>query len=303
MNKFLDIFLGFAGYTIFVFLDSIIKKYLVQHYPVLEINFYICLFSLIPISIALQFISGWHVLINNKVHIQLFRGFLGLICAAIIINSFKNHAFSEIYPILFSAPLILTIFSYFILKEKVGPRRIIAVLIGFVGVLIVSRPGTVHFTFSLFLLFIGAIILAVNVLLIRMYANNQSSIAFAFYGFLAGLVLSGLYAYYVYIPLKENHIYILFMCGIIAGTGGLCISAASKSLESSLFAPLQYFQLIAGFIFGYLFFNDLPDIYEIFGSFIISLSGLFIIYREYKVGIRPFMSKETRFRDISNRGH
>ncbi len=303
MNKFLGIFLGFAGYTIFVFLDSIIKKYLVHHYPVLEINFYICLFSLIPISIALQFISGWHVLINNKVHIQLFRGFLGLICAAIIINSFKNHAFSEIYPILFSAPLILTIFSYFILKEKVGPRRIIAVLIGFVGVLIVSRPGTVHFTFSLFFLFIGAIILAVNVLLIRMYANNQSSIAFAFYGFLAGLVLSGLYAYYIYIPLKENHIYILFMCGIIAGTGGLCISAASKSLESSLFAPLQYFQLIAGFIFGYLFFNDLPDIYEIFGSLIISLSGLFIIYREYKVGIRPFMSKETRFRDISNRGH
>ncbi len=303
MNKFLGIFLGSAGYTIFVFLDSIIKKYLVHHYPVLEINFYICLFSLIPISIALQFISGWHVLINNKVHIQLFRGFLGLICAAIIINSFKNHAFSEIYPILFSAPLILTIFSYFILKEKVGPRRIIAVLIGFVGVLIVSRPGTVHFTFSLFFLFIGAIILAVNVLLIRMYANNQSSIAFAFYGFLAGLVLSGLYAYYIYIPLKENHIYILFMCGIIAGTGGLCISAASKSLESSLFAPLQYFQLIAGFIFGYLFFNDLPDIYEIFGSLIISLSGLFIIYREYKVGIRPFMSKETRFRDISNRGH
>jgi len=303
MNKFLGIFLGFAGYTIFVFLDSIIKKYLVQHYPILEINFYICLFSLIPISIALQFISGWHVLINNKVHIQLFRGFLGLICATIIINSFKNHAFSEIYPILFSAPLILTIFSYFILKEKVGPRRIIAVLIGFVGVLIVSRPGTVHFTFSLFLLFIGAIILAVNVLLIRMYANNQSSIAFAFYGFVAGLFLSGLYAYYVYVPLKENHIYILFMCGIIAGTGGLCISAASKSLESSLFAPLQYFQLIAGFIFGYLFFNDLPDIYEIFGSLIISLSGLFIIYREYNVGIRPFMSKETRFRDISNRGH
>ena len=117
-DKFLGIFLGFAGYTIFVFLDSIIKKYLVQNYPVLEINFYICLFSLIPISIALHFVTGWHVLINNKVHIQLFRGVLGLICAAIIINSFKEHAFSEIYPILFSAPLILTLLSYFVLKEK-----------------------------------------------------------------------------------------------------------------------------------------------------------------------------------------
>lgn len=303
MNNFVGMFLGFSGYTLFVFLDSIIKKFLVQDYPVLEINFYICLFSLIPVSIALQFISGWYVLINNKVHIQLFRGVLGVICGAIVINSFKEHAFSEIYPILFSAPLILTILSYFILKENVGPRRIIAVLIGFVGVLIVSRPGTLHFTFSLFLLFIAALIMAVNVLLIRMYANNQSSIAFAFYGFLAGAILSGLFAYNMYMPLKGNDIYILFFCGIIAGSGGLCISAASKALESSLFAPLQYTQLIAGYLFGYFLFNDLPDIYEIIGSLIISLSGLFIIYREYKVGLRPFMSKESRFRDVTNRGH
>ena len=302
-DKFLGIFLGFAGYTIFVFLDSIIKKYLVQDYPVLEINFYICLFSLIPISIALQFVTGWGVLINNKVHIQLFRGFLGLICAAIIINSFKEQAFSEIYPILFSAPLILTLLSYFVLKEKVGPRRIIAVLVGFIGVLIVSRPGTIHFTFSLFLLFIGAIILAVNVLLIRMYANNQSSVAFAFYGFVTGLVLSAVFAYNTYVPLIGNDIYIFLACGIIAGTGGLCISAASKSLESSLFAPLQYFQLLAGFVFGYLFFSDLPDFYEILGSVIISLSGLFIIYREYKIGLRPYVSKESRVRDVINRGH
>ena len=302
-TNFTGISLGFAGYVIFVLLDSIIKKYLVQDYPVLEINFYICLFSLIPISFALHFISGWKVLINNKVHIQILRGVLGLICAAIIINSFKKHAFSEIYPILFSTPLILTIFSYFILKERVGPRRIIAVLIGFIGVLIVSRPGTIHFTFSLFLLFIGAIILAVNVLLIRMYASNQSSIAFAFYGFLVGLIISAIITTQFYVPLKNNDIYIFIICGIIAGTGGLCISAASKMLESSLFAPLQYFQLIAGFVFGYLFFGDVPDYYEVVGSLVISVSGLFIIYRDYQTGIKSFTSKVRASNDIINRGH
>ena len=82
----------------------------------------------------------------------------------------------------------------------------------------------------------------------------------------------------------------------------MCISAASKMLESSLFAPLQYFQLIAGFIFGYLFFSDLPDFYELLGSFIISLSGLFIIYREYKIGLKQFKSKESVVGDIMNRG-
>ena len=302
-NNYIGIFLGFLGYVIFVFLDSIIKKYLVNNYPVIEINFFICLFSLIPISLALHFISGWKVLINNKIHIQLFRGVLGLVCAAIIINSFKNHSFSEIYPILFSAPLIITALSFFLLKEKIGPRRLLAVIIGFVGVLIVARPGTIHFTYSLFLLFVGAVILSVNVILIRRYANNQSSIAFAFYGFLVGLIISAIITTQYYIPIKNNDIFLFFLCGIIAGTGGLCISASSKMLESSLFAPLQYFQLIAGFVFGYLFFGDAPDFYEVTGSLVISMSGLFIIYRDYQTGIKSFTSKVRGSSDIINRGN
>tara|TARA_Y100000768_G_scaffold349414_1_gene298941 strand:- start:45 stop:965 length:921 start_codon:yes stop_codon:yes gene_type:complete len=302
-NNYLGIFLGFLGYLLYVLLDSIIKKYLVFYYPIIQINFFICLFSLIPISIALQFISGWKVLINNKIHIQLFRGILGLICAAIIINSFKNHAFSEIYPILFSAPLIITALSFFILREKIGPKRLLAVIIGFVGVLIVSRPGTIHFTFSLLLLFIGAFILAVNVILIRKFASNQSSIAFAFYGFLVALIISAIITTQFYVPLKNNDIFLFFLCGIIAGTGGLCISAASKMLESSLFAPLQYFQLIGGFVFGYLFFYDVPDFYEVIGSLVISISGLFIIYRDYQTGIQSFTSKFRGSSDIINRDH
>lgn len=286
----LGIILGFSGFVIFVFLDSIIKKYLVDDYPIIQINFYINFFSLIPIMIALTFISGWKVLINKKIHIQLLRGILSLICAAIIINSFKHHAFSEIYPILFSAPLILTILSYLILNEKIGPRRLMAVVIGFIGVLIVSRPGTIHFTFSLFLLFIGAIILAINVIIIRKYANQQSSIAFAFYGFLVGSLISGIITSQIHVPLHNNDIYVFLICGIIAGTGGLCISAASKMLESSIYAPIQYVQLIAGFVFGYLFFGDIPDIYETIGSFVIIFSGLFIIYRQNKLGINPIIN-------------
>ena len=282
-NNYFGILLGFSGYVIFVLLDSIIKKYLVNVYPVIQINFFISLFALIPVLLALHFVSGWKVIINNIVHIQILRGFLILICAAIIINSFKKHAFSEIYPILFSSPLILTALSFFILKEKIGPRRLIAVIIGFIGVLIVSRPGTIHFTFSLFLLFFGAIILAINIILIRRYGSKQSSIAFAFYAVLTGLIVSALILTQFYVPLKNNDIYIFLLCGLIAGVGLLCISSASKILESSVFAPLQYFQLIAGFVFGYLFFKDMPDIYEVMGSIVILMSGLFIMYRDHKI--------------------
>jgi drug/metabolite transporter (DMT)-like permease len=302
-NNALGLILGFSGFTIFVLLDSIIKLNLVNKYPVLEINFFICLFAFIPIIAALTIVGNWNTLINNIIHIQLLRGVLGLICGALIVNSFKQHALIEIYPILFSTPLILTILSHFILKEKVGIRRWSAVLIGFAGVLIVSRPGTIHFTLPLFGLFFAAIILALNVLIIRRLADNQSSIAFAFYGTMGGLVISGMFSFQNFVSVPLTDVIIFIVCGIIGGIGGLCITGASKILESSEFAPIQYVQLVAGFIMGYLFFRDLPDTFEIIGSLIIVFSGLFIIYRENKLNIRPFESSTSRIRDMFLRGH
>ena len=163
-------------------------------------------------------------------------------------------------------------------------------------------PEPFIFLLVYFCFFIGAILLAVNVLLIRVYANTQSAIAFGFYGCLAGLIVSGFFVYNTYVPLKDLDILVFVIVGIFAGSGALCISAASKILESSIFAPLQYFQLIAGFIFGYLFFSDLPDFYEVLGSIVITFSGLFIIYRDYKVGLRPFVSEDSKSRDFVNRG-
>ena len=302
-NNSFGLLLGFSGYTIFVLLDSIIKKNLVQQYPVFEIIFFICLFSFVPIVITLTIVGNWDKLINNKIHIQLLRGILAVICGGLIVNSFKYHALIEIYPVLFSAPLILTTLSYFILKEKVSILRWSVVIIGFIGVLIVSRPGTYHFTFAILGLFLGAFILAINVLIIRLLANSQSSIAFAFYGSIVGTFMGGIIAYSNFVPLTFFDLFLLFICGILGGTGGLCISGASKILESSIFAPIQYVQLVVGFIMGYLFFNDLPDKFEVIGSLVIVCSGLFLIYRENKLKIRPFVSKKSRIRDLFLRGH
>ena len=142
------------------------------------------------------------------------------------------------------------------------------------------------------------------IIIIRKLANSQSSIAFAFYGSCAGLILSGIFTTQNFVPIINNYHFLIFIiCGIVGGAGGLCISGASKILESSVFAPIQYVQLIAGFVFGYLFFKDLPDTFEILGSLIIIISGLFIIYRESKLGLRPFTNKKSRIRDLFHRGH
>ena len=303
MNVLGGVSIGFLGYTLFVVLDTIIKKYLANDYSVFQINFYICLFSFIPTIITIHFLHAWKTLKNDLILIQLLRGIFGLISGAFVVNSFRSHALNEIYPIMFSAPLFLIILSHFFLGEKVGIRRWSAVLIGFIGVLIVSRPGTIHFTMSYLGLFVSAFLIAINIALVRKFSKNHSSISFTFYAFLSAAIINGLLAMNNYMAMTFNDTMILILCGIICGVGGNFLTMASKNLESSVFAPIQYTQLFSGIILGYLVFSDLPDIYEIIGSIVIILSGVYIIYRETIIGVRPFNKKETRFRDEFNRGH
>ena len=303
MNIISGVSIGFLGYTMFVILDTIIKKYLVNDYSVFQINFYICLFSFIPTLITIQILHKWKSLNNNIVFLQLFRGIFGLISGALVVNSFRNHALNEIYPILFSAPLFLTMLSYFFLNEKVGIRRWMAVIIGFIGVLIVSRPGTIHFSISYLGLILSALLMSVNIALVRKFSSNQSSISFTFYAFLSATIVNGLLTINNHIIMSFSDTLILLLCGIICGLAGNCLTIASKFLESSVFAPIQYSQIISGSILGFFIFNDLPDFYEIVGSIVIVLSGIYIIYRETIKGVRPFMKKDARFRDKFNRGH
>ena len=303
MNVLGGVSIGFVGYTLFVVLDTIIKKYLANDYSVFQINFFICLFSFIPTIITIHFLHAWKTLKNDLILIQLLRGIFGLISGAFVVNSFRSHALNEIYPIMFSAPLFLIILSHFFLSEKVGIRRWSAVLIGFIGVLIVSRPGTIHFTMSYLGLFVSAFLIAINIALVRKFSKNHSSISFTFYAFLSAAIINGLLAMNNYMTMTFNDTMILILCGIICGVGGNFLTMASKNLESSVFAPIQYTQLFSGIILGYLIFSDLPDIYEIIGSIVIILSGVYIIYRETIIGVRPFNKKETRFRDEFNRGH
>ena len=245
MNVLGGVSIGFLGYTLFVVLDTIIKKYLANDYSVFQINFYICLFSFFPTIITIHFLHAWKTLKNDLILIQLIRGIFGLISGAFVVNSFRSHALNEIYPIMFSAPLFLIILSHFFLSEKVGIRRWSAVLIGFIGVLIVSRPGTIHFTMSYLGLFVSAFLIAINIALVRKFSKNHSSISFTFYAFLSAAIINGLLAMNNYMAMTLNDTMILVLCGIICGVGGNFLTMASKiwnQVSLRLFNILNYFQ-------------------------------------------------------------
>ncbi len=272
-------FFGISGYIILVFVDSVIKKFLLNDYPLIKICFFISGFSFIPLFIVIIYNNQFrYVFFTSKIALLMIRGILNVTAFLLIFQSFKKHSFGEIYPILFSAPLILTIISIFILKESVNLKRWLAVIIGFVGVLMIARPGTIHFSIEIFGLLFAAIIFASTTAIIRSLHKTHSSLSVAFYGNIASFIFSGLITLNQYQSISGNDLIFFIFSGIFTATAWLCIIKSSIILESSMFAPIQYTQLAFGFILGFLIFYDVPDFFEIFGSLVILGSGLFIIY-------------------------
>ena len=176
---------------------------------------------------------------SKRPKLQLVRGIILAFSTLCFFYSISVISLPKALTLAFVAPITCTALSPFFLGEKVGIRRWSAVLVGFVGVLIVSRPGTIHFTMSYLGLFVSAFLIAINIALVRKFSKNHSSISFTFYAFLSAAIINGLLAMNNYMIMTFNDTMILVLCGIICGVGGNFLTMASKNLESSVFAPIQ----------------------------------------------------------------
>ncbi|MFN0043806.1 MAG: DMT family transporter [Alphaproteobacteria bacterium] len=177
-------------------------------------------------------------------------------------------------------PLMVTALSVPMLGERVGWRRWSAVALGFIGAMIVVRPGLglVHWATSLPLL--GAAFFAVFQILTRRVSADDHPEGTLMLGTLYGLALSTLALPFIWQAMTwEDWRYILIMSAI-SGAGHFMMAKAFRMAPASLLAPFAYVQIVSALGSGFLIFGDVPDAYTIFGALIIAASGLYIAHRE-----------------------
>ena len=264
----------------FSFMDILIK--VTDEYDVGQIMFFRALFGLIPIFFLIpkNRIKNFYKTKNIKLH--FYRSFFGAIAMASIFIGLRNLQLAEVTALAFSGPLWVVLFSMFFLSEKIRLKRWIAVGLGFIGVIIISKPGFDNLNFYYIYPIIFCIGFAgVSILIRKLTLAGEPVWLIAFYFSLVS-GLGGLLT----IPLgfwKIPNTYDfmqLILIGLLGGIANLLLTQSYKLAEVTLTTPLKYLSLVIAIIFGFYFFDEIPSTHTLSGAAFIVVSSAIIFIRE-----------------------
>jgi len=231
--------------------------------------------------------QGW-----RNMHIHAIRGCMIGCATLFFFGALKYMPLADTYAIFFVEPMILTFLSAVFLKETIGWRRITAIIIGFIGALIVIRPSWEIFGWTAVFPFMAALCFATFLLFTKIIANDEHPITMQFFSGLWGTVLIGGALFighnlaievmtFTWPTLYE--LTLIAIIGLIGCGGHILVINAMKRAPASVLAPFQYLEIVTGTTMGVIVFSEFPAPVTWLGIAIIIGSGLYIFYRESKV--------------------
>ncbi|MGX9352675.1 DMT family transporter [Shimia sp. W99] len=291
--------LALLAYALFSTHDVVVK-YLGAIYSPLQIVFFASLFSFPLITVMmvrdpspgnLRPVHPWWVALRS----------VCLVAApTAAFFAFTMLPLAQVYAVIFSTPLLITILSIPILGERVGVWRLSAVLVGLVGVLIVVRPGVNGVSWGHAAAFVTAAGGALQSVIVRKIGRDERRVVLMLFPLLASVVVMGTGMAFVYQPVSLPDLGAMAFVALFGFTATLLLVQAYTLGEAAMVAPMQYSQIIWAIIFGALLFGELPDSVTLAGVALIVASGLFIILREATGGTsRQTPVLRTRTRGLS----
>jgi drug/metabolite transporter (DMT)-like permease len=261
-------------------INDALAKTLASTYSPFQILFLRNLIALpFAILIAVR-LGGPAALHSHRPIAHLLRGVLWLCAAFLFVTSLKYLGLAEATALVFVAPLFITAISALFLRDHVGWRRWLAVLVGFAGVLVAVRPGGAAFQPASLLALATALFYAFLMISARWVDRRESVWTLMLYLTGAGALLSSLIVPFVWVPVQLAHIG-LFAAIALFGTAGMTLmTQAFRLAPAVVVAPLDYTALIWATFAGWLVWNELPDVLVFAGAAIIIASGVFTIWRE-----------------------
>jgi len=268
----------FLSVCTFSVMDLLVKWS--SDYPTGEVLFFRGFFGLLPtyFLIPKNKLKTFYTTERSKEH--LFRCLMGLMALIAIVVALRELPLAVVVSLSYAAPLFITVLSIFLLSEKVGVFRWLAVVIGFIGVIIIAEPGFKGMNYLYFLPLIFCIGMAFVTIMIRKLSTTEPiwliSIFFTITISIAGLAT---------IPMgwKMPNFQDFILLALIGATGGsanLFLTQSYKLSEVSLVAPLKYLALVFAIFFGYFIWNEIPTIKTLIGASLVIFASLIILKRE-----------------------
>lgn len=212
--------------------------------------------------------------------------------------SFSVLPLAQVYAILFASPLLVTVLSIPILKERVGIHRWAAVIIGLAGVMVVLRPGSAPFELGHIAALVAATGSATASVVVRKIGKDERSAVLMLYPMMANFAVMAAILPAVYRPMPVEHLGLLGVVSLLGFAAGLCMIAAYRRGDAAIVAPMQYSQILWAAGFGALIFDERGDLFTWIGAGIVIASGLYIVLRESIIGTSrntPVLRTRTRY--------
>ena len=213
------------------------------------------------------------------------RGILESLAALFFFIGIALLPFANVYILLSMAPILLTAFSAIFLKEKVRWRRWSAVLLGFIGVVVVINPGKLETSYYFIFPIIAAIMLSIRDMYTKNLKKDYPSLQIAFMTCFVVTIFFGLLSVYKFYDFSIKDIFILFIAAFFLALGSIFSIATIKIALVSVTSTFRYSVILWGILYGYFLFDEVPSTNTYIGALIIVISGLIIISRQKKIGV------------------
>jgi drug/metabolite transporter (DMT)-like permease len=281
-----------SAMAVLPFLDAIAKYLGQQGVPVMQIvwaRLFFGAFLTMPFALRL---AGPRGLIPNMPLMHAVRAALMIAATGFFFAGLHYLSIADTLAIFFVQPLIVTMLSPLVLGETVGLRRWSAVIIGFIGTLIIIRPGFQELNPGVFLALGSGASLAIYLLLTRRIAGSAPAMVTTFYTSLMGAIITSVIVLFVWqTPTPEQWMFFVLLSAIANG-GHFLIIRAYDHAEASLLAPLAYTEMIMATIVGWYVFGDFPDMWTFIGVGILIACAIYISWRERVRRVEPIRDFE-----------
>ena len=258
-------------------------KYLSADLPVLQITWARYFFTVAFTFPVMLFFYRNQLKWSDKPKLQIIRGLILLIANICFFYSISVISLAKALTLAFVAPLIVTAFSPIFLGEMVGFRRWSAVVIGFIGSLVVIRPGFVEINLASLAALGTGVMYGFYLIITRKLSTSDNPLLTLLLTGVVGAVIITCVMPFVWVQPTINQWSMMAAIGVFACIGHLFLILSLKYADASKLAPFSYFEIITNIIIGYYFFSDFPDNWTFLGLFIIVLSGIYISRRERKI--------------------
>ncbi|MEA2782620.1 MAG: hypothetical protein QOK29_4164 [Rhodospirillaceae bacterium] len=276
------ILLLLAAFAILPVMDGC-AKLLSRHLPVYEVTWarYVVHWAfLLPLVLARH---SWQAFQPEKLVMQLARSAVLLISTVLFFFGLAYMPQADTLALFFVSPLVATALSPFFLGEKVGPRRFMAVGIGFIGAIIIIRPGFGLFRWPALFGLSAGFCYAFYALATRGLAGKAPPLVTAGFTALVGAVVMSLAAPFYWVTPSLGDAALMLLMGMTAAIGHYLVIRAYEYAPASLLAPFAYFEIIGAVIVGFILFGDFPDRWTWLGIAVLVASGIYIWFRERRL--------------------